>query len=418
MVERLLATHGTAFYDRMAPSEREEFNYDWHYWARADQLPPPGDWLTWLIMAGRGFGKTRTGAETTRARVEAGKAGRLALVGATTPDIRDIMIEGESGIIAISPPRFRPKYEPSKRRLTWPNGAIATTFTAEEPDRLRGPQHDFAWSDELASWKYGPDTWDNLQLGLRLGEPSQIVTTTPRPKRVVRDLVKNTTTVVTRGSTFANRANLAPAFFSQVVSRYAGTRLGRQEISGELLEDVPGALWRRSAFDVRRAAPDLTRVVVAIDPATTSGEDADETGIIVAGKGIDGLYYVLADRSGRMTPNGWADRALQAFADFKADRLIAESNQGGEMVSHTIQTKWQNAPINLVHASRGKQARAEPIAALYEQGKVFHVEEFTDLEDQLCTWTPVDGASPDRLDALVYALAELSQQGEPGLRFF
>ncbi len=335
-------------------------------------------------MAGRGFGKTRAGAEFVRAEIESKRASRVALIGKTPADVRDVMIEGESGLLNISPPWNMPHYEPSKRKLTWPNGAIALTFSSYEPDQLRGPQHDLAWCDELRTWAYARDTWDNLMFGLRLGQhPRVIITTTPSPIEVIRTLLKQSTTVVSRGTTYENRAFLAPTFYSQVVARYAGTRLGRQEIDAELLEDVPGALWKRSDIKYKKP-PDLQRIVVAIDPATTSGEGSDETGIVVAGKGIDGFYYILADRSARISPDGWAKRAIQAYQDFKADRIIGETNNGGEMIELTLRTIDRTIPYKAVHASRGKQARAEPISALYEQGKVFHAETFTELEDQLC----------------------------------
>lgn len=325
----------------------------------------------------------------------------------TAASVRDVMVEGESGILAISPPWDRPKYEPSKRRLTWRNGAIATTYSADEPDSLRGPQQDGAWSDEVAAWRY-PETWDNLQFGLRLGNnPRQIVTTTPKPLRIIRELLAQPTTTITRGSTFDNRANLAPAFLAQIVTKYEGTRLGRQELYAELLDDVPGALWTRVMFDARKPAPELARVVVAIDIATTSNEDSDETGIVVVGRGVDGRGYVLADRSCKLSPDGWAKRAWAAYDEFKADRIIYEANQGGDLIATVLRTVRRDGPLTAVHASRGKRTRAEPVAALYEQGKVTHPAPMDDLEDQLCGWTPDDGDSPDRLDALVWGLTEL-----------
>lgn len=394
----------------LTEQEAEALLYDWPFWARPNQLPPPGDWRVWLVLAGRGFGKTRTGAEWLRDQVENRGRGRLALVAPTAADARDVMVEGESGILAISPPWFRPVYEPSKRRLTWPNGAIATTYSADEPDRLRGPQHDGAWADELAAWKY-PEAWDMLMFGLRLGmDPRAVVTTTPKPVRLIRELLAAATTVVTRGSTYENAANLAPAFLEQIVTKYKGTRLGRQELDGEVLDDVPGALWTRKVLDDlrRTTAPELVRVVVAIDPAVTSGEDSDETGIVVAGRGADGHGYVLADLSCRMSPDGWARRAVNALQDHKADRIVAEVNNGGDLVERVIRTVERTVPYKAVHASRGKRVRAEPIAALYEQGKVHHVGSLPDLEDQMCTYLP-EGSdkSPDRVDALVWALTEL-----------
>ena len=387
-----------------------ELQWDWNFWARKEQIPPPGDWLIWLLISGRGFGKTRAGAEFIRSEVKAGRAHHISLVAKTPADARDVMIEGDSGILGISPPNDVPKYEPSKRKITWKNGATALIFSSEEPDQLRGPQSDCAWGDELRTWHYAQETWDNLMFGLRLGEhPRCVVTTTPSPIAIIRYLLSAPNVVVTRGSTYENRANLAPSYFQQILSRYEGTRLGRQEIYAELLDDVPGALWQRKNI-LYHAAPDLVRAVIAVDPAATSQEGADETGIVAAGKGVDGNYYVLADRSARVSPDAWAKRTVQAYQDFKADRVIAETNQGGEMVQLTLKTV-SDIPYKGIHASRSKQARAEPISALYEQHKVFHVKPFPELEDQLCTWTPDQGESPDRLDALVWALTELSEVG-------
>ena len=292
-----------AVYAALSQEARERLLYCWRAIAREAQLAPSGDWLTWLLLSGRGFGKTRAGAEWIREKVSSGQATRIALVGKTPADVRDVMIEGSSGILSVSPPDERPRYEPSKRKLTWKNGAIGLAFTSYEPDQLRGPQFDLAWVDELAAFEYSIETWDNLQLALRLGNrPQQVVTTTPRPIKVIRDLLSNPSTVVTRGSSYENRANLAPAFFSQIVSRYEGTRLGRQEIMGEILDDVEGALWVRAMFDVRRPAPELSRIVIGVDPAMSANEDSNETGIIAAGKGIDGRGYVLSDRSARLPP--------------------------------------------------------------------------------------------------------------------
>ena len=393
--------------DELSDADATDLLHDWRYWARPDQLAPAGDWRTWLILAGRGWGKTRTGAEWVRAEVEANRRGRLALIGATAADVRDVMIEGESGIMATARPTFRPTYEPSKRRVSWPNGAIATAYSADEPDRLRGPQHDGAWPDELAAWRY-PEALDMLMFGLRLGsDPRSVVTTTPRPTKLIRELIAAPTTAVTTGSTYDNLANLAPAFAEQIIRKYEGTRLGRQELLAEILTDVPGALWTWAMLDNRMSAPDLTRVVVAIDPAVTSGEDSDETGITVCGLGIDGRAYVLADRSCRLSPDGWAQRAVQAFDDYSADLVVAEVNNGGDLVEQTVRTVRRTIPYKKVRASRGKQVRAQPVAALYEQGRVSHVEAFPDLEEQLTSWTPESGTSPDRLDALVWALTEL-----------
>lgn len=389
----------------------------WPAVARPNQLRPPGDWWQiWLLLAGRGFGKTRTLAEWVCDQAASGQASRIALVAATAADARDVLVEGESGILAVAPPWCRPIYEPSKRRLTWPNGVIATTFSAEEPDRLRGPQHDAAVCDELASWSH-PETWDMLQFGLRLGrKPRCLIATTPRPTKLLRELLarEGHDVVVTRGSSYDNKANLAPAFFAQIVKKYEGTRLGRQELNAELLEDTPGALWSQGLIDGTRisAAPELTRIVVAIDPAATSGEDADETGVVVVGQDKDGQGYVLADCSGRYTPIEWARIAISAYRTHHADRIVAERNNGGDMVEATLRMVDQNVPVTTVWASRGKVTRAEPISALYEQGRMHHVGTFPQLEDQMTNFTSdfdreAAGYSPDRLDAMVWAATEL-----------
>jgi len=386
----------------------------WEILARPDQRAPDGDWLTWLILAGRGWGKTRTGAEWVHAN--ANRYGRWVIAGRTSADLRDIMIEGESGLLRTAPPGNRPVYQSSRMRLAWPNGAVAVLRSADEPEGFRGLQAEAIWADELAAWKY-PDAWDQLQLGLRLGpRPRQVVTTTPKPTRLVRDLLKASQTVATRGSTYDNRANLAPAFFAQVITKYEGTRMGRQELHAEILDDVPGALWKRELIQsfmpprIERhgiVEYDLARVVVAIDPAVSANEESDETGIVVAGIDVMGRGHVLADRSCRLSPDGWARRAIEAYREFGADRIVAEVNNGGDLVEAVLRTVDQNIPYTAVHASRGKRVRAEPVAALYEQGRVTHAEEFPDLEDQMCSFTPESGDSPDRLDALVWAISHL-----------
>lgn len=384
--------------------------------ARPDQLPPPGNWRVWLIQAGRGYGKTRTGAEWTRD--SARYFPLVNIIGATADDARDIMIEGESGILACCPPHERPEYLPSKRRLEWPNGCRTLIFTADEPERLRGKQHMRLWADEVAAWRH-PEAWDQAMLGLRLGaEPQAVATTTPRPTALIRNLIADPSTVVTRGSTYDNRANLAPQFFDQIIRRYEGTRLGRQELGGELLLDVPGALWTLAMFDERRNSPDLARVVVGVDPAASSNEDSDETGIVVAGKGVDGDFYVLDDYSCREKPEGWARRALQAMQDWHADRIIVEVNNGGEMVESVLKAVEPNVPVLPVRASRGKYVRAEPVATLYEQRRVWHTQPLPILEDQLVSWTPGDSTSPDRLDALVWAITSLMQGGQARATLF
>lgn len=386
--------------------------HDWPLWARAKQLPPEGDWRVWLILAGRGFGKTRTGAEWVRALAETGRAGRIALVGETAGDARDVMVEGESGLLACCPPWGRPLYEPSKRRVTWANGAMATCFSADDPDQLRGPQFDAAWADEIAKWRYEA-AWDNLMLGLRLGvDPRCVATTTPKPRAWLSRLMADPRTVLTRGGTRENATNLAPAFLDQILARYDGTRLGRQEIEGEYLVDVPGALWTRALIEAARvpaaAVPELQRVVVAVDPAVTSGAEADETGIVVAGRDAGTGFWVLEDLTGRLSPDLWARRVADAFARVRADTVVCEVNQGGDLVAATLRTVDPTLPVRSVRATRGKRLRAEPVAALYEQGRVRHAGAFDALEDQMTRFTGAPGdASPDRLDALVWALTDL-----------
>ena len=388
-------------------------------WARPSQLEPPGNWRTWIILAGRGFGKTRSGAEWIRGQVESGYYSRVALVGATASDVRDVIVEGESGILAISSPTFRPKYEPSKRRLTWPNGAIATTFSADEPDRFRGPQHDAAWLDELAAWKY-PEAYDQIQFGLRLGKnPRQIITTTPRPTKLIKSIIADNTTYVTRGSTYDNKDNLAPAFLEQIQKKYEGTRLGRQELNAEILDDNPNALWNFSNIDeyrVYRAPITLSRVIVGIDPAVTNNDGSNETGIIVCGIGSDEHGYVLADRTLSSSPEEWARAAVHAYYEFGADRIVGEVNNGGDMIEAVIRNVDKNVAYTSVRATKGKAIRAEPIAALYEQGRMHHVGYFPKLEDQCCNFDPQDyldsarrknNDSPDRMDAMVWAFTEL-----------
>jgi len=323
------------------------------------------------------------------------------------------MVGGESGILKISPPDSRPVYQPTKRRLVWPNGAIAMCFSADEPQRLRGPQHDFAWVDELGAWRYPQEAWDTLMLGLRLGDrPRVIVTTTPKPIRLIRDLVAARTTRVTRGSSYDNLDHLAPTFLSAIVGKYEGTRLGRQEIYAELLEQADGALWTRALLDAARIAtgqmPETKRVVVAIDPAVTAKRQSDETGIIVAGLGIDDLVYVMQDASGRFSPDEWARRAVGLFEQHGADRVIGEVNNGGDLVELTLRIVKDTIPFKAVSATKGKRIGAEPISALYEQNRVRHVGGLAQLEDQMCNWVPGSGQpSPDRLDALVWAITEL-----------
>lgn len=404
----------------LSTEDRARLRWHWPYWARPNQIAPAGDWNTWLVLAGRGFGKTRAGAEWVRSiacgptPLAAGPYRRIAVIAETAADARDVLVEGESGILAVHPTDHRPLYEPSKRRLTWPNGAVATLFNAVEPDQLRGPQHDAALCDELAKWRYARETWDQLQFGMRLGtHPRQVVTTTPRPIPLIREILKDAHTVTTRGSTMDNAVNLAAPFMRKMLDKYGGTRLGRQELEAEILDDVPGALFTRDAIDKERrvSAPQMQRVVVGVDPSGASGQgEGDDIGIVVAGKGVDGRAYVLADFTCNLSPEGWGRRVNEAYTAHKADRIIAERNFGGAMVESVIRAVNPKLPVTMVTASRGKIARAEPVAALYEQGRVTHVGAFPQLEDQMVAFTPngyVGDGSPDRADALVWALTEL-----------
>ena len=385
-----------------------EAQYRWSLQARDKQKLPPGEWFTWLISAGRGFGKTRTGAETVRIWKEHYPI--IHLVGATAGDVRDIMVEGESGILNISPDYDRPTYEPSKRKLTWNNGAKAILFSADEPDRLRGPQCYKAWADELAAWRY-PEAWDQLNMGLRLGDnPQVIVTTTPRPTKIIKELVKDKTTHLTNGTSYENKDNLSPQYFHKIIKKYEGTRIGRQELMAEILEDIEGALWKQELIERYRvdAAPEIKRGIVAIDPAVTSNKDSDETGIIVAGIGYDNHCYIFADKSGRYAPNKWARIALYEYSNRMLDQVVGEANNGGDIIRDLIRSIDPGVNYKSVHASRGKTTRAEPIVGLYEQGKIHHVGVHEQLEEQMTTWNAAEGEkSPDRVDALVWAVHEL-----------
>jgi phage terminase large subunit-like protein len=389
----------------------------WREIARPEQIMPEGNWFIWAFIAGRGAGKTRSAAEAILELAEKPNK-RIALVGRIPSDVRDVMIEGESGLIACAKRiGLELEYVPSKGRLVFPNGTIAYTYSAEVPSKLRGPQHDYAWADELSSWNDARkgdavDTaWNNLVLGLRLGkQPRVIVTTTPKPNLLTKTILKRQSTVITTGSTYDNLENLAPTFKEQVLATYEGTRIGRQELMGELLEDVDGALWTNRMLEEALVdeVPEMRRVVVAVDPSGGDAEGNDEQGIVVAGQGIDGNYYVLADRSCKLTPQGWASRAIEAFYEFDSDKLVAERNYGGDMVEAVIKNIDRNVNFKMVTASRGKLQRAEPVAALYEQGKVKHVKGLEALEAQMTGWTPQDGTSPDRMDAMVWALTELA----------
>lgn len=419
-----------AFLQALTPEDAVALLHEWRFWARPKQLAPKGDWFCWLVIAGRGFGKTRLGAEWVRELVEGetpltakGDVARIALIADSFADARDIMVEGESGILACAAPDQRPRFETTRRRLVWPNGAIALLYSAEDPDQLRGPQHHAAWGDEIAKWQKGEDVWSNLLLGLRLGQrPRVLATTTPRPIPLLRELIKAPGTVVTRGSTLENTAHLSSPFLAQVMERYGGTRLGRQEIDGEILEDANGALWTHAMIEAGRVreAPPLSRIVIAIDPPVGSHEGADACGIIAAGRGEDDGFYILGDYSVQgLSPDGWARRAVDAYEVHNADRLIAEVNNGGDLVENVMRSVAPHVSYRAVRASRGKLIRAEPIAALYERGRVHHVGLFADLEDEMCTYRAGIGQkSPDRMDALVWALSDLSQNApaQPRIR--
>jgi len=385
----------------------------WNFWARDDQAAPLEDWRVWLVMAGRGYGKTRMGAEWVRALAAQHAGARFALVGATLNEARAVMVEGESGLLSL-PYSERPLWEPSLRRLTWANGAMATLFSAAEPESLRGPQHDFAWADEIAKWPSGIKAWDNLMLGLRLGEnPRAMATTTPRPVPLVRRLNAEKGVTITHGRTTDNDMNLPPDFIASVRAIYAGTRLGRQELDGELIADAAGALWSRDLLERQRAsaAPELKRVVIGVDPPVS--ENGDACGIVAVGLGIDKNAYVLADHSiAGASPERWARAVAAAAEAWQADRVVAEINQGGNMVETVLRAADIMMPIKRAHASKSKSVRAEPIATLYEAGRVFHVRTFLELEDQMCGLIAGGGyegpgRSPDRADALVWALSEL-----------
>jgi phage terminase large subunit-like protein len=414
-----------AFLSSLSDNALLSLPYLFEFWAMPHQTPPEGNWKTWVIMGGRGAGKTRAGAEWVRSMVEgagpldAGAARRVALVGETIDQVREVMVFGDSGILACSPPDRRPEWQATRKRLVWPNGAVAQVFSAHEPDSLRGPQFDAAWVDELAKWKKGEGAWDQLQFALRLGHnPRQVVTTTPQNVPVLKAILANDSTVVTHAPTTANRANLAASFLAEVHSRYAGTQLGRQELEGLLIDGVEGALWKAGAIEAGRidAAPALSRIVVAVDPPVSAHKSSDTCGIVVVGAITDGppqnwRAVVLEDASVQgASPEAWARAALDAFARHGADRLVAEVNQGGNLVETVIRQIDALVPFRAVHARASKGARAEPVAALYEQGRVAHLRGLGPLEEQMFLMTAQGYSgrgSPDRVDALVWALTEL-----------
>ena len=407
----------------------EQLLHDWRFLARPEQLAPDGSWQTWIYMAGRGAGKTRSGAEWVREKVKLGY-GRGALLAPTAADARDVMIEGESGLLSVcwendvdhrGQLMGRPIYEPSKRRVKWANGAIVTAYSADEPERLRGPQHDFGWCDEMGAWRYAQMTWDMFLFGLRLGDnPQSMITTTPRPLPIIRQILASPGTVKTTGSTFSNRANLADQFVTKIVTKFQGTRLGRQELEGILLDDVAGALWTGEMIDAASkymreggGLPELRRIVIAIDPSGTAGEEdeGDSVGIVAVGVSHSGQIYVLQDGTIKAGPTVWAKRAVEMAERWEADCIVAERNFGGAMVEAVLKASGMKVRYKEVTASRGKVVRAEPVAALYEQNKVHHMALMGDLEQQLMFFTSegyLGDNSPDRADALVWAVTELA----------
>jgi phage terminase large subunit-like protein len=403
-------------------------NRDWRHIARPAQLPPAGEWLTWLFSGGRGTGKTRSGAEWVLDQVWQQGKKRIALVGRTPADVRDVMIGGESGIIdcSIRAGLPVPEHQPTNRVLIWPNGAKAWTYSAAASDQLRGPQHEAAWCDEIAAWDEARrgdalgTTWNNLMLGLRIGKnPQCMATTTPKRVKLLQELFKRENVAITRGTTYDNLDNLAPSFREQVLAAYEGTRIGRQELMAEMLEDIDGAIFSLDIIDQHRADlgdTELAKIVVGIDPAVTSGEESDETGIVVAGKDRDGQFWILEDLSFRGTPDQVMRRAAGAYHSWQADAVIVEDNNGGDYLPALLASVDNRVPCRSVHATRGKKVRAEPISGLYEQGRVHHIVPFPKLEDQMVSWVPDSGTSPDRMDALVWALTDLNT-GNAGTAF-
>ena len=386
----------------------------WINLARPKQLTPKGDWSIWLILAGRGWGKTLTGAQDMAWFALNNPDSRLAIVAPTFADGRDTCIEGESGLLSIMDDKIIANYNRSLGEIVLHNGSRFKTFSADTPERLRGPQHHRVWCDELGSWKYS-ETWDQMMFGLRLGEhPKVVVTTTPKPIPLIKDLLKRKDTYTTTGSTFENKENLAEASLSQLKEKYEGTRLGRQELYAEVLEDVEGSLWSRDMIEssmirYNEKLPSFKRIVIAVDPAVTANKRSDETGVVVCAEDFQGKYYILNDLSGKYSPDAWAKKVVEAYESYKADKVIAEVNNGGDLVERVVKTVDRNVNYKSVRATRGKFVRAEPIAALYEQKRVRHLNRFNLLEDQLCSYNPeITSQSPDRLDALVWGLTELS----------
>ena len=408
----LPASERAAIIAELTNDEAKDLEYDWKFWGRPDQIAPEGQWSTWIALCGRGWGKTEAGAQWIRQRVTAG-AKNIAIIAETQKDLEEVMVPR---IVRSHPPKDAPVARFKPVRITWPNGAVALGYNGTEPDQLRGPEFDTAWVDELAKYRSAKETWDMLQFTMRRGDPRVVVTTTPRPIPIIRNIIADRRSVVTRGNTFDNVSNLPRSFLDGLKERYEGTRLGRQELNAEIIDDVPGALWTRAMIDAARAPvliPDMRRVVVAVDPSGARGSDderADSIGIVVVGRGVDGRGYVLADWTCKLSPSGWGRRAVDAYHKFKADRIVAERNFGGAMVDAVIRTADPNVSFREVVASRGKSVRAEPIAALYEQKRITHIGDLSALEDQQCQMTSdgfIGDSSPDRVDALVWAATEL-----------
>jgi phage terminase large subunit-like protein len=416
---------------KLSKDQLKNLPFDWSFWARPKQMAPPGPWDIWLINAGRGFGKTRAGAQWVQQKADENPGCEIAIVGPTTGSIRRTMVAGESGILKISPPWNKATYHPASTLIKWKNGSIGYLYSADEPDRLRGPNHHWAWADELTSWRYDVDAWNMLIFTLRLGQrPQMVITTTPKPTKLYRDILKDAikiddwlkgargkeverTVVVTRGSTFENRDNLAPSFFNTIISQYENTTLGRQEIYAEVLEDIEGALWKREWFQYIKKSdlPDMKRIVVAVDPAVTSNKKSNQTGICVAGKGVDNNYYIYHLKGYRVTPKSWAEEVIRLMKVHAAGKVIAEVNNGGEMVEWNMRAVKPDLNIKNLHASKGKRTRAENISTLYEQRRVWHVGSFPEGEEQMCLFTgdPTNNKEEDDMvDALVWALTDLS----------
>jgi phage terminase large subunit-like protein len=409
--------------ESLTPAELLVLQHDWRIWGRREQQMPEGDWFVWLILSGRGWGKTETGSQTVQQLVESGRHAQICAAGPTAASVRRDMVEGPSGVLAIARPDFRPVYEPSSMRVVYPNGAKVNLGSGEEPDRFRGQNNSFAWIDEFAAFAKPQETLDMILLSLRVpgpkGEsPRLLVTTTPRPIPALKQLLTTPNIVITRGHTADNAANLDPAALAALKARYEGTRLGRQELSGELLTDVPGALWTEEMLAASRVqlhqVPELARVIVGVDPSGSSRLANAETGIVVVGKCRRGEFYVLRDYSGHLTPEQWGRRTIDAFQFESADKIVAERNYGGDMVEGTLRSINPSVPVKMVTATRGKAVRAEPIASLFEQGRAHIVGSLETLERQLCDWSPSEGGpSPDRLDAMVWAAMELLLTEEP-----